>query len=354
MGDLATTYHHIADILSFESNNKELEHSLSHPDFDWDDIVRQGSRHLVLPAIYCRLTAKQRLHLLPEDLDNYLKDITALNRSRNAAILEQIEALSTLFNRHHITHVFLKGAALLAGGFYEDNAERMLGDIDVLVSEHDLDTSFDLLRDHGYEPIAQTFGHDFFEHKHLPRLKTNKAICAVELHRKLFVTYHDQTLSSSNILASRQIVNGISIPSVKYLGLHNVMNYQINDNGRLYNSISFRSAYDTIVLLKHSNNQISIIKDKVIRSYFNILAMFFEDIPKEYVSTNFTTRFYYFKLKHVTFYKFWNRLLKLYGFLVILLGRIPFFITNKAYRKALVRDRKRVFKLFRSFFKNRY
>ncbi|GAB4164102.1 MAG: hypothetical protein Tsb0033_25170 [Winogradskyella sp.] len=354
MVDLAATYQHIADILSFKSNSTALKDTLSHQKFNWDAIVVEGSRHLVLPAIYCRLKSKELLHVLPKDLEVYLKDITQLNRSRNTLVLEQIKALSQLFNAHRITHVFLKGAGLLSGNFYEDTAERMLGDIDVLISEDQLDAAFELLKANGYDPIAQTFSHDFFEHKHLPRLKTNKAICAVELHRKLFVTYHDQTLSSSNILASRQMVNGISIPSVEHLARHNILNYQINDNGRLYNSLSFRSAYDTIVLLNHSNYQLPLLKDKKISSYFNILAMFFEDIPKPYASTNFTTRFYRFKLKHLSFYKFWNRLLKIYHFMGILLGRIPYFLTNHTYRKALLKDRKRLLKLLKSFFKKQF
>ena len=124
MGNLAVTYQNIADILSFETSNSELEQLLSHPSFDWDAIVSEGSRHLVLPALYCRLQSKKLLHVLPNDLKEYLEEITELNRERNSAILDQINIITEWFNKHNIEHAFLKGGALLALDCYDDIAER--------------------------------------------------------------------------------------------------------------------------------------------------------------------------------------------------------------------------------------
>lgn len=347
MANLATTYQNIADILSYTSSREHLENTLSNNTFNWDNIVIEGSKHLVLPAIYCRLKAKKLTHLLPEELDTYLKEITMLNRNRNSEILSQTVKLSKLLNAYNITHVFLKGAALISGNYYDDFAERMIGDIDILIPPNQLDLAFQLLKDNSYYPIEQTLGDNFFEHKHLPRLKTDKFICAVELHRKLFVSYEDSELRNSDILASKQIVNNVAIPSSKHLLLHNVLNYQVNDKGSLYNSISFRSAHDSIAI-HHKVGEILIKDAYIIRKYFNLLHLFFEDIPEKYKSTNFTTRFYTFKLKRIGFYKFWNRLLKQSDFLWVVLGRIPHFIKNKAYRKALIKDRKRIISHFRS------
>ena len=158
MSRLRETYQTIADILSFTTSNTSLEATLSAADVDWDAIVVHGSRQLVIPTLYCRLKQRQLLHLLPEDLDLYLHDITSQNRKRNKAILEEVTMLSTLFKKHHIEHVFLKGAALLASGYYEDIAERMIGDIDILVATKQLDKAFELLQQHSFKPIAVTFG----------------------------------------------------------------------------------------------------------------------------------------------------------------------------------------------------
>lgn len=351
MGNLATTYQNIADILSYTSSKDELEKILSHTEFNWDNIVIEGSKHLVLPAIYCRLKSKELIHILPEELDTYLKEITSLNKNRNNEILAQTRTLSELLIAHNIEHVFLKGAALISGGYYNNIAERMLGDIDILISNDQLDLAFQLLKNNSYYPIEQTLGDDFFEHKHLPRLKTDQYICAVELHRKLFISHKNIELNNSNILFSKQVINGIALPSSKHLLLHNVLNYQINDKGSLYNSISFRSAYDSVTI-QNKEGELKIKASKIIKKYFNILSIFFEDFQKKYKNKNFTTRFYTYKLKHIGFYKFWNKLLKLADFLWIIIGRIPHFIYNRNYRTAILKDRKRIFSYFRSVLSN--
>ena len=58
----------IGDILSFKSDTCLLQTTLEEKNFNWDEIVKIGSRHLVLPAIYCRLKEKQLLNCLPKDL----------------------------------------------------------------------------------------------------------------------------------------------------------------------------------------------------------------------------------------------------------------------------------------------
>jgi hypothetical protein len=186
MGNLAITYRHIADILSFETSNSQLETLLKDPSFDWNIIVVEGSKHLVLPAIYCRLKAKRLLHVLPVELETYLKDITSINRNRNASVLKQVQFIAQLLKKHHIDHVFLKGSALLALGCFEDNAERMVGDIDILVSKDQLTTAFELIKANGYN---KTFGYAYetIGFRHLDRLISPLALAAIEIHSDLLI-----------------------------------------------------------------------------------------------------------------------------------------------------------------------
>ena len=353
MGNLAVTYQYIADILSYKTPYPKLENSLSNPLFNWDAIVIEGSKHLVLPAIYCRLKSKQLLHLLPKELITYLEEITSINRNRNEAILKQSQSISQIFNEHNIDHVFLKGSALLALGCFTDNAERMIGDIDILVSLNQLDKAYNLLQINGYTPIEQTFGYELFEHKHLPRLKPNHQICAVELHRKLFVSNSYKELRAQDILDKKVSLSNIYIPSKSHLLTHNILNFQINDKGALYNSISFRSAYDTIVLLSDSNVEKTWYSHKIIKSYLCFTSLFFKDTQiTTKCTSNFSTYFYLFKLKHIWFYKFWNNLLKLRSITPVLLNRIFLFISNKTYRKAVINDRKRIYRYLQTIFSN--
>jgi len=356
MGNLAITYQHIADILSFEISNSQLEKTISDPSFNWDSIVKEGSKHYVIPAIYCRLKKKQLLHLLPEDLIRYLQFITSENRQRNEIILIQIHTISKLLNSQNIEHVFLKGSALLALGCFNDIAERMLGDIDLLVELDQLDKAYQLLCSNSYYPSKQTLGNTFFEHKHLPRLETEVSasrIAAVEIHRKLFVNYNYDELNPEFIFKEKKQQTKISIPSQKHLLMHNILNFQINDYGALYNSVSFRSAYDTIILQKEYSGIEEWYKNNIFKNYFKHTGLFFQDIKVvTNVKPSISTYFYLFKLKHVKFYKNWNKLITLRRFIPIYFDRMWFFMSNRAYRKAIIEDRKRIFADFKSIFNN--
>lgn len=352
MSALAKTYQHIADILSFETSARHLKQTLSNPSFDWDAIVIEGSKHLLLPALYCRLKAKELLTVLPEDLTRYLQEITALNRERNEAISHQVNTIATLFNKHHINHTFLKGSALLVHGCFDDIAERMIGDIDILIELSQLDFAFNLLTQQNYQPISQTLGSDFFEHRHLPRLTTTHAICAVELHRKLFTSFIHPELQPKNLLRQKRVINTICIPSQDHLLLHNILNAQINDNGTLYNHVNFRSAYDSISLLRNYKDHFRFIKNRYIQNYFNFTGLFFKDITiKIPIQSNSSTAFYLFKLKHLSFYKFWNKIIYSYDTSTTLLNRIYVFLTHARYRQAILKDHNRISKHLKSLIK---
>lgn len=354
MNNLAITYQHIADILSFETSNTQLEKTLSNPSFNWEAIVKEGSKHYVIPAIYCRLKTKHLLHLLPEDLINYLEFITNENRKRNEIILIQIHSISKLLNSQNIEHAFLKGSALLILGCFEDIAERMLGDIDLLVAPNQLKKAYKLLCDDGYSPSKQTLGNAFFEHKHLPRLETEittTRIAAVEVHKKLFGSYKSDELNSKFIFEEKKSQAEVFIPSLKHLLMHNILNFQINDHGALYNSISIRSSYDTILLQREYIGAKKWYEEKMVKKYFKYNSLFFKDIKNVTNATpNIFTYFYLFKLKNIKFYKNWNILIKLSRFTPILCNRIWFFISNRAYRKAIIKNRSRIYADFKAVF----
>lgn len=347
MPNLVTTYQLIADILSFDSSNTELKQTLSRTNIDWDTFVIEGSRHLVLPALYCRFKSKALLDLLPKDLITYLEDITAINRNRNISIIEQAKDLASLFNSHSIEHVFLKGTALLALNCYEDNAERMIGDIDILIPNNQIQKAYTLAKENGYIPIESTLSADFFEHKHLPRMVPLNAISALELHIKLFANYEFEALKPKNILDQKNSNAILNVPSKAHLFYHNVLNSQVNDKGQLYQNMSFRSAYDSIILLKliDPNDIAKALKTKKIKSYLERLSLFFDDLKLEQnIKPTVFTKFYLFKLKHKKFHIFYDKILNLVSFIWIVFGRFYLLLTSSKYRKAVLADRKRVFK----------
>ena len=223
------TLQNIADILSFESDKTLLKERLERETMDWDHLVRLGSSHLVLPAIYCRLKAKQLLNTLPMELESYLKEITDLNRERNQQLLAEAQQISQWFQEAGIDHVFLKGTAMLASGYYEDIGERMVGDIDLIVAKKNLKRSFSLLEEQSYEGQEQILGNEFYPNqKHLPRLISSSFIGAVEIHQQI-LRKKNNLIPSDGILQTRKASQKLYIPSPQYLSKHCVLNHQINE-----------------------------------------------------------------------------------------------------------------------------
>jgi len=337
MGNLVLTYQHIAAILSFEIPNSQLEQRLNNPSFDWDAIVIEGSKHLVLPAIYCRLKAKQLLHLLPEDLQKYLEDITSINRNRNKALLKQVHFISQLLNAHDINHVFLKGSALLALGCYADNAERMVGDIDILVSKPQLQLAFELIKNNGYD---KTFGYAYetIGFRHLDRLIDSKELAAIELHSDLLIMKHRHLIDINKVLSTKTHVGTIAIPTSYYLSKHQILAWQLNDQGHYYNAISFKSLYDCIILKAHSNPilLIDLLKYNFGQSYFGIAQHYF----KAFDSIPLDNKSKLYRKNHLKYINnsFYRKLLKPLKYIYSYgITRLKLFVNNKFYREHILK-----------------
>lgn len=333
MGHLAETYQHIADILSFEVSPQDLERTLSRPEFNWDPIVIEGSKHLVLPAIYCRLKAKQLLHVLPEDLNTYLEELSAINRNRNKALLNQIRTISELLNAHEIAHVFLKGAALLALGCYEDNAERMVGDLDILISKPQLQTAFQLLKENGY-PKTFGFAYDNKDFRHLDRLISDAHLAAVELHDELLIPKYRHLIDVKDVLNTKVVSNTIAIPNSYYLSLHPILGWQINDMGFFYKGIHFKYLYDSIILETQANQALisKLLSDKLGYGYLELAKLYF----KEFSGVPSTSKMKKYRKTHENYRDkpFYQKVLKPikqgYKFFT---HRIQQLLYNPSYRK---------------------
>jgi len=258
--------------------------------------------------------------------------------------------ITKLFNKHNINHVFLKGTALLAGNYYADLGERMIGDIDVLVVPEQVQLAFDLIKNEGYKSSETSFGHHFFghSHRHLPRLVKDSAMCAIEIHKKVLVKPYIQYLDSSDILKDKRIVNEFTIPSKHHLFEHTILNLQINDQGNYYKFVNFRTAFDSVSILnKHPEIEIQQkYTTTAFTNYFMLHALFFNDFNWSSTSvwSQLKVAFFKFKTRHHWFLTSWNKLLFFIYYFPFLLHRSWYFITKKGYRTGLIKDRNRVFK----------
>lgn len=337
MDNLATTYHHIADILSFETKNSKLEKTISDATFNWDTIVIEGSKQLVLPAIYCRLKAKKLLHLLPAELINYLEEITNINRARNLRILNQVHTISQILNQHDIDHVFLKGTALLASGCYDDNGERMVGDIDILVEKSEAYNAFDILKNSGYN---KTFGFAYNkkDFRHLDRLISDNELAAIEIHTELLNKKHWSLLNMPSILKSKKIKNTIPIPNTQDLSQHLILSWQLNDKGHYYNIISLKSIYDliSIEIYKDTNYIDTLLNFKYEQSYLELAKYYFPEFS--YVTSNNLMRYRGFLHKIKMSFKPLRIIINsTKSAIELIFSRLHLVYTNKSYTKHIIK-----------------
>ncbi|QNK77398.1 nucleotidyltransferase family protein [Winogradskyella sp. PAMC22761] len=337
MTNSALTIHYITDILSFKTSTKTLEEMLSNPSFDWDAIVVQGSKRLVLPAIYCRLKAKKLRHTLPTDLAEYLEEITNINRARNVRILNQVHTITKILNAHNIDHVFLKGTALLASGCYEDNGERMVGDIDILIEKSRVHDAFNLLKNSGYNKTSG-FAYDKKDFRHLDRLINENELAAIELHTELLNKKHWPLMEMPSILKKKRFYNNIAIPNHKDLSTHLLLSWQINDHGHYYNTASLKSIYDLIVIETHKDqdNIKTLLKLKYGQSYLELAKYYFEEFDR--IPSNKYMRFRKLSFKTKEAFKLLNTISYLIKFSAFFMTeRLYLVLTNYSYTKHILK-----------------
>ncbi|HUH29185.1 nucleotidyltransferase family protein [Gelidibacter sp.] len=335
----STTLQLIADLLSFGDNQEALANHLSSHMIDWDAVVIVASKHLMLPALYCRLKAKELLPLIPEDLNLYLEDIATINRGRNKILLEEALEVSKILEKEHIEHIFIKGVALLAGNAFNDPAERMVGDIDILVAPDQIHRAFDLLTDLGYsDTVTSIISRK--NHRHLPRQVSEQQYGAIELHNEVLIHKHKHLINSKHLLENRQMVNGIAVPSKEDAIKIAILGLQINDRAHFVGFLNFKSIYDCLALgLQNRPDLIeSLSQQKHAQSFLALASVFFKELKPYQLShySNFLKRYFVFKIQHPKLGGLASSVLKIKRHIQI---RIGLLLHNESYRKHVLNNK---------------
>jgi hypothetical protein len=236
-------------ISSEEKNRDEIEIILKTTDVDWEAVVKVSTSHYVFPAIYCNFKRAIFLKHLPDDLVDYMKHITNLNRERNTQILQQANKLNRLLLANNITPIFLKGTGNLLAGIYDDIAERMVGDIDFLFSEEDFFNAIDILKKDNYSKSEGQL--DYFQgFRHYSRLVKPANIAAVEIHKEVTIEKHRGEFNYKIISEDAQLINDFSVLSFENQLSLSIISSQINDYGFELKNFTLRNAYDVFLLSK--------------------------------------------------------------------------------------------------------
>ncbi|CAM1345685.1 nucleotidyltransferase family protein [Tenacibaculum amylolyticum] len=259
--------------INHEAHNKEIVKELLESNtVDWDAVVKVSTSHYVFPALYCNLKQADFLKYLPEDLVAYMQHLTDLNRDRNKEIIAQAKELNELLLANNITPIFLKGTGNLLSGLYNDIAERMVGDIDLLFCNNSIaNKAFDYLITDGYYKIYEN--HPRF-HRHLSGLIKAKKISRIEIHKEMttdkYATHFNYNTIVNNIFSK----DNISFLAYKDQLSLSIIAKQINDDGQYFNDISLRNAYDVFLLAQKvdTKESISRLNSQLVKPLNNFLA----------------------------------------------------------------------------------
>jgi hypothetical protein len=238
--------------LSHEEHNRKLiEKQLQLDTIDWNLVVRFCTAQLVFPALYCNLKRANFLQYLPNDLVELMEYITDLNRTRNEKIITQAKEINEILLANNITPIFLKGTGNLLEGLYEDIAERMLSDIDFIVSPEELDKTAAIFNELNYIGKPRTNSNK--DSRHLRPLTHSDKISSVEIHFGLIREPYTDEFDYNFIARDFQIIEGIHLLSFKNQLSLSIIAEQINDLGVEFNAVSLRNAYDVFLLSKKTN-----------------------------------------------------------------------------------------------------
>ena len=254
-------------LISVLFNNKnQIEKEIDFDKIDYDLLVKIASAHLMLPSLYTNLKNKGFIYLIPSELKIYLEEIFNINSNRNKILLIEAKEISKKLIDNDINHVFLKGTSHLLNDIYDQLGERMIGDVDILVSKKDFNKTIELLQNSNYRGSKPMTSYA----KHYDRLINPKKMFAIEIHIRLL--YGRKKISSELVLKTKIATSkNFFSASNEYNLLHNIYNFQINDFGSNKLSYSYRSFYDTYMLIKHYNINLGKIKlDCYINNYMMI------------------------------------------------------------------------------------
>ena len=255
--------------ISLEDKNRdEIELILETTDIDWEAVVKVSTAHYVFSALYCNLKRVDFLKYLPQELVSYMEHITDLNRDRNKKIVTQAKDLNSLLIANNITPIFLKGTGNILEGLYEDIGERMIGDIDFLLSKKDSSSAFKILKSVNYY-IPENLLNNPPDHRHFPRLVKQENIAALEIHKEVTIEKYRGEFNYKIISEDAQQINDFLVLNFENQLSLSIITSQINDSGFNLKKISLRNAYDVFLLSKKVDTKKAISKFTKLKNPLN-------------------------------------------------------------------------------------
>ena len=298
---------------------------------NYDELIVISSKNLLIPALFFELKKKNYLNHTPKEFSNYIHEIYIINRNRNEKLIKELTHLIKILEKNKISYVLLKGSEFIMKNIFKDIGSRMIGDIDILVEEKDIEKSFELINKLGYHT---KYRFKYYKHRHLNRLINNNNLFAIELHKNI-INKKNKFLGSFENYFEYYKQN-----RVKFYQNKIILNHLYNDHGLLKAKINLRVLYDYNKLSKlgTSDEEFEIKKPNI---YFFIMG---NTLGVTNVKIENVNEYWFFKLRFKLkrqskiFYLIDESICNLMISARLTPYRLIEFLINKNYRKAKINN----------------
>jgi hypothetical protein len=244
----------IAELLAARrgaASTVRLRRHLARVTTHWPRLLLLASEELVTPALAVAILRTNLVSDRDEELRRYFETILALNRERNRRIHAQVRSLVGVLNQNGIEPIALKGVAYLLMGLFQDPAERVIGDIDLLAPHGRSAQAVEALLEIGYR-IADDGDHE--HHHHHPALVHPAWPAAVEIHKETVSHLYRRALPAEAVAqrACTLTIEGgrVALPCPEDLIVHNIVHHQLANRNFWSADLSLRDAYDLVLLIR--------------------------------------------------------------------------------------------------------
>jgi hypothetical protein len=219
-----------------------------------EQLVATASAHGVAGLISKAAADPEIARRLDEDLVVFFDVLREKNGERNAALTAQLIETAALLTRTGIPVVALKGGAELLVPVFEDPSDRLLGDLDLLVPEHQIDAAIAALKAAGYGDGDRPYDRS---KKHAPALWRETDPTSVEVHTAVSERIGNEILPAADVLgrAVPTAVPGLRVPCLADRLCHLVTHAQIDSSRYDYNLSILRDVAELHALSKRLDPQ---------------------------------------------------------------------------------------------------
>ncbi|MCH9693201.1 MAG: nucleotidyltransferase family protein [Gammaproteobacteria bacterium] len=213
----------------------------------WTCFAELADANLVTPAVCSRLQREDSYGAISDDFRDYFQAALAWNTARNQEIQKELARAIQTLNDREIVPVLLKGAAYINDQVYPDAGDRILGDLDILVPEHQAGLAQSVLSSLGYVPDGPPHM-DYEQHHHREPLRNPACQAYIEIHQEAISPPLTQLLSATDLIRDARVLekDGMSyaLPSPTHAALISFVHSQLIDRCDANARINIRSMMD--------------------------------------------------------------------------------------------------------------